>query len=59
MSKKSSAVAPRQPRTSSTPDDSAIRALNEQDRSKLDIDSWEPSLLRHMLKAEGKLPKKR
>lgn len=58
MTKKASAVV-RKPQTPSTPDDTAIRALNEQDRSKLDIDSWEPSLLRHMLKAVGKLPTKR
>ncbi len=40
-------------------DDTAMRALNQEDRSKLDIDSWEPSLLRHMLAAQDKLPKKR
>lgn len=58
MAKKASAAA-RQPRTPSALDDTAVRALNEEDRSRLDIDSWEPSLLRHMLAAQDKLPKKR
>ncbi|HEY8519750.1 MAG TPA: hypothetical protein VIN61_06700 [Gammaproteobacteria bacterium] len=39
-------------------EDTALRALTREDRAKLEIDAWEPSLLRHMLQAQGRLPKK-
>lgn len=38
-------------------DDTAIRCLTREERAKLSIDAWEPSLLRHMLRAEDRLPR--
>jgi hypothetical protein len=36
-------------------DDTISRSLSDEDRAKLAIDSWEPSLLRHLLAAHNKL----
>ena len=37
-------------------DDTASRCLTHEERAKLAIDSWEPSLLRHLLRAANRLP---
>jgi hypothetical protein len=37
-------------------DDTAVRCLTPVERRRLDIDSWEPSLLRALLEAHNKLP---
>jgi len=36
-------------------EDTAMRSLSKDERKRLSIDAWEPSLLRHMLEAEDKL----
>ena len=36
-------------------DDTAIRSLSKEERARLSMDSWEPSLLRNLLRAENKL----
>jgi hypothetical protein len=38
-------------------DDPAWLSLSRQDRKKLNMDSWEPSLLRKMLRAQDRLKK--
>lgn len=40
-------------------EDTAMRSLTQEERKRLSIDSWEPSLLRHLLKAENRLPEKK
>lgn len=40
-------------------EDTAMRSLTPEERKRLSIDSWEPSLLRHLLRAENKLPEKK
>jgi hypothetical protein len=44
----------------STPDlpdeDTALKSLSRTERVRLDIDAWEPSLLRALLEAQNKLP---
>ncbi len=35
-------------------DDTLIRGLSHEDRARLAIDAWEPSLLKHMLRARHK-----
>jgi len=37
-------------------DDTAARRLTPAERQRLDIDSWEPSLLRALLEAQNRLP---
>jgi hypothetical protein len=37
-------------------EDTAIRCLSKDERAKLSIDSWEPSLLRRLLRAANRLP---
>ncbi|HET8696761.1 MAG TPA: hypothetical protein VFO94_04710 [Gammaproteobacteria bacterium] len=37
-------------------DDTAARRLTPAERRRLDIDAWEPSLLRALLEAHNKLP---
>jgi hypothetical protein len=39
-------------------EDTAIRCLSKEERAKLSIDSWEPSLLRRLLRAANRLPDK-
>ncbi|HEX6996477.1 MAG TPA: hypothetical protein VF339_20270 [Gammaproteobacteria bacterium] len=36
-------------------DDTALRSLSKDEVSRMSIDAWEPSLLRHMLEAQDKL----
>lgn len=36
-------------------EDTAMRSLSEEERAKLSMDAWEPSLLRHLLTAENRL----
>lgn len=36
-------------------DDTAMQSLSKEEIARLSMDSWEPSLLRHMLEAENKL----
>lgn len=38
-----------------TDDDTLRRRLSREERARLAIDSWEPSLLRYLLYAEGRL----
>ena len=38
-------------------DDTALLSLSRADRKKLNMDSWEPSLLRKMLRAQDRLKK--
>nr|MBO2513007.1 hypothetical protein [Gammaproteobacteria bacterium] len=38
--------------------DSVLRALSKEEIRRLAIDAWEPSLLRNMLEAECKLPRR-
>ena len=45
--------------TTETGEDTALRVLSKQDRAKLSMDSWEPSLLRNLLKAQNRQPRKR
>jgi hypothetical protein len=42
--------APRAPQ-----EDTAVRSLSKEDRAKLGMDAWEPSLLRQLLAAHNKL----
>ena len=39
-------------------EDTALKSLSQQDRDKLAMDAWEPSLLRKLLEAQNKLPGK-
>lgn len=39
----------------SADEDTALKSLSETERVRLDIDSWEPSLLRALLEAQNKL----
>jgi len=39
-------------------DDSVLRVLSKEEIRRLAIDAWEPSLLRNMLEAENKLPRR-
>jgi len=36
-------------------EDSALLSLSRADRKKLNMDSWEPSLLRKLLRAQNRL----
>lgn len=43
--------------TPDVPDeDTALKSLSRTERVRLDIDAWEPSLLRALLEAQNKLP---
>jgi hypothetical protein len=47
---------PAEPAPSPAPlDDTAVRSLSKEDRAKLGMDAWEPSLLRELLAAHNKL----
>lgn len=35
-------------------DDTLLRGLTREDRAKLSMDAWEPSLLRKLLRAHGR-----
>ena len=39
-------------------EDTALSALTPEDRERLAMDAWEPTLLRKLLEAENKLPRK-
>jgi hypothetical protein len=39
-------------------EDTALLSLSRTDRSKLNIDAWEPSLLRKLLTAQNRLRKR-
>lgn len=41
--------------TEQTLEDTAMRSLSKDERRRLAMDSWEPSLLRNMLEAADKL----
>jgi hypothetical protein len=43
------------PGSSDVGEDSILRRLTREDRAKLSMDAWEPSLLRHLMKAQDKL----
>jgi len=47
--------AKRPGRESRDSEDTALRSLSAEDRSKLSMDAWEPSLLRKLLKAQNRL----
>jgi len=40
-------------------EDTAALSLSRSDRKKLNMDSWEPSLLRKLLKAQNQLKKRK
>jgi len=40
--------------TGAAGEDTALRGLTYEDRRRLSMDAWEPSLLRHMLRALGR-----
>ena len=40
-------------------EDTAMLSLSRADRKKLNMDSWEPSLLRQLLKAQNRLKKRK
>jgi hypothetical protein len=49
------AIAPASPRAEHAPqEDTALRSLSKEDRAKLGMDAWEPSLLRQLLAAHNK-----
>jgi hypothetical protein len=48
----------RAPKRDQPAEDTAIRCLSKEERAKLSIDSWEPSLLRRLLRAANRLPEK-
>ena len=45
----------REPAKESRHDDTALHSLSRTDRKKLNMDSWEPSLLRELLRAQNRL----
>jgi len=47
----------RKPQQDSKHDDTALLSLSRADRKKLNMDSWEPSLLRKLLRAQNRLKK--
>ena len=49
----------REAETESEFEDTAMLSLSRTDRKKLNMDSWEPSLLRQLLKAQNRLKKHR
>lgn len=59
MSWKPPKPAPASPDAQSGTDDTAHRHLSRDERARLGMDSWEPSLLRRLLKAQNKLGKTR
>lgn len=40
-------------------EDTAMLSLSRTDRKKLNMDSWEPSLLRQLLKAQNRLKQRK
>jgi hypothetical protein len=40
-------------------EDTAVLSLSRADRKKLNMDSWEPSLLRKLLTAQNRLKKRK
>ena len=53
-----SAPKPVSRRPTDSAEDTALSALTPEDRERLAMDAWEPSLLRKLLEAENKLPRK-
>ena len=53
--KKLERLADASPEPRSADEDTALKSLSETERVRLDIDSWEPSLLRALLEAQNKL----
>ena len=43
------------PRPKPSSEDTAMRSLSRVDRKKLEMDAWEPSLLRMLLSAQNRL----
>ena len=56
MANKPTQTTSKQPQDSSR-DDTAWHSLSRADRKKLGMDSWEPSLLRNLLRAQDRLKK--
>jgi hypothetical protein len=56
VANKPTQTTPKQPQDSNR-DDAAWRSLSRADRKKLGMDSWEPSLLRKLLRAQDRLKK--
>lgn len=48
----------RQPETPSELEDTAKRSLSKTERKKINMDSWEPSLLRKLLSAQNRLKRR-
>lgn len=40
-------------------EDTVVRSLSKEERARLAMDAWEPSLLRKLLRAEAKLRQRR
>ena len=47
-----------EPQAPSEDEDTAMLSLSRADRKKLNMDSWEPSLLRKLLTAQNRLKKR-
>ncbi len=52
-------VAEPAPQATTDADDTALTSLSHSERAALDIDAWEPSLLRALLEAQNKLSRSR
>ena len=48
-------VPRRHQRTDARPEDTAIRSLSREERKRISMDAWEPSLLRRLLSAQNRL----
>jgi hypothetical protein len=57
MASKPTGTKPKQ-QTSPSVEDTAMLSLSRADRKKLNMDSWEPSLLRKLLTAQNLLKKR-
>jgi hypothetical protein len=51
-------VRPARAGSATSTEDTAVRQLTPEDRARLSMDAWEPSLLRKLLQAQGKLSTK-
>ncbi len=48
-------VPKRHQQTAARPEDTAIRSLSREERKRISMDAWEPSLLRRLLSAQNRL----
>ena len=59
MSGKAQRAKPDRSSTDESDDNAVLSSLSPTERAKLDIDAWEPSLLRALLEAQDKLSRDR